>query len=155
MPGTSGWKKLLKSGSVGFTPSLDGLRRKLTKGLEVRVDRAEARRGDEIDAVVVVSEPERLGEIEVSLVCTEYYDEETHSSSEGGSTRTTSTAVAYESWQPVPGLQGEHGVRLTIPADAPFSYDGDCLSFRWEVVACGRKNRGLDARASQKIGVRP
>ena len=58
-------------------------------------------------------------------------------------------------WQPLPSMAGEHSVRLAIPASAPFSYEGSCLSFHWEVVARGRRDRKLDARASQEISVRP
>ncbi len=150
MPKTPGWKKLLQTGSYTWTPSLDGLRKKLTKGLEIRVDPPEARRGDEIAVLVVVSEP--LPDLKVGLVCTEHYDEISHSGE--SSSRTTSKAIAHESWQPLPGA-GEHSVRLAIPPGAPFSYEGSCLSYRWEVVARGSRDRGLDALTSHEIGVRP
>jgi hypothetical protein len=157
MPGTSGWDKVLKSGSFTWSLSLDGLRSKLARGLEVRVEQPEARRGEEIEALVVVSEPERFGAIEVGLLCTEHYDEEMRSYSGGRShtTRTTSEDTAYEQWQPLPRETGEHAVRVAIPAEAPFSYAGECLSFTWEIVARGVRDRALDARASQEISVRP
>ena len=135
--------------------SLDGLRSKLTKGLEVRVEQPEARRGEEIDALVVVTDPERLGDLEVGLVCTEHYDEEVRTGNQGQTSRTTSEAKAHEAWQPLPSEPGEHAVRLAIPADAPFSYAGGCLSFTWEVVARGRRERALDRRAGHDISVRP
>jgi len=156
MPKASVWKKLVSSGGYSWSLSLDGLRRKLAKGLEVRVDQLEARRGDEIEALIVVTEPERLGELEAGLVCTEHYDETTSSGTDsGGTRRTTTKAVEHEQWQPLPGGLGEHSVRFTIPPQAPFSYEGSCLSFSWEVVARGRRTRKLDARASQEISVRP
>ena len=46
-------------------------------------------------------------------------------------------------------------VRLAIPADAPFSYEGTCLSFKWELVARGHKSRGLDAQARSDLSVLP
>jgi len=46
-------------------------------------------------------------------------------------------------------------VRLPIPPEAPFSYDGDCLSFRWKVVARGRRKRRLDAQVKRDITVLP
>ena len=153
MPKMPGWKKLVTTGSASWSPSLDGLRKKLAKGLDVRVDQCEVRRGDEIEALVVVTEPDRLGELEAGLVCTEHYDEVVHTGE--NSSRTTSKAVAHEAWQPLPSMAGEHSVRLAVPARAPFSYEGSCLSFRWEVVARGRRDRKLDARASQEISVRP
>jgi len=149
------WKKLASSGGYSWSLSLDGLRNKLAKGLEVRVEQPEARRGDEIEALVVVTQPEEMGELEAGLVCTEFYDEETHSGNDGGTSRTTSRATEYESWQPVQCVQGEHSVRFTIPPQGPFSYAGDCLSLKWEVVARGRRDRALDRRASQEISVHP
>jgi hypothetical protein len=151
------WKNLVSSkGRSGGSP-LDVLRKKLTKGLEIRVDQPEARRGEQIGAVVVVTEPERLGQLEAGLVCTEHYDEEVSSSdADGGhsTSRSTSRAIEHEDWQLVECIAGEHRVSFTIPAHAPYSYEGDCLSFRWEVVARGRRS-GLDAQAAQGIAVHP
>ena len=155
MPGMSGWKKLVRSGSYSWSPSLDGLRKKLAKGLEVRVEQPEARRGDEVRALVVISDPTQLGELEVGLVCTVHYDEEVHSGHDGGTTRTTAEAVEHEAWQPVPSLQGEHDAQFTIPPDAPFSHEGSCLSFTWQVLARGCRDRALDAKASHELSVLP
>lgn len=143
------WKKLVGGDS---NVSLHGLRNKLTKGLEVHVEQPDTRRGADVDARVVITTPEGLGEIEVGLVCTESYDE--HSGGEDGG-RTTFRGTAHESWQALPSMQGEHSATLTVPSDGPFSYSGSCLSYKWEVVARGRKARALDARASYEIRVRP
>lgn len=146
----------MTSGSVSWTPSLDGLRKKLTKGLAVRVEQPEARRGEEIQAVVTIVDLAGLGTLEVGLVCVEHYDEETYTGGEsGGASRTTSTSTQHEQWQPLPSQQGEHSVRFTIPQQGPFSYEGSCLSLTWEVVARGARKRALDAKASQEITVRP
>jgi hypothetical protein len=147
-----GWRNLKSSGQTTSGPTLDTLRRKLTKGLEVRVEQPEARRGGDVRAVVVVTEPGDLGDLEVGLVCREFYDETV--STADSSSRETLDAVEYEAWQPMQCVRGEHGVTLTIPEQAPYSYAGDCLSFRWEVVARGRKRMALDAQASQEIAVR-
>jgi len=155
MPRTPVWKQLVTTGRASWNPSLDGLRKKLAKGLEVRVDQLEVRRGDEIEALVVVTDPEGLGELEAGLVCTEHYDEEVHSGHDSGSSRMTCKAVEHEVWQRLPSTAGEHSVRLAIPANAPFSYEGEYLSFQWEVVARGRRDRKLDVRVSQEISVRP
>jgi hypothetical protein len=123
----------------------------------------EVRRGGQVEALVTISSPRGLGNVEVGLVCTEYYDEETRSptsSSTGGdgsttTSRTTSSAIAHEAWLPVESAAGVQRVRLAVPAQAPFSYKGDCLSFKWEVVARGRRSRRLDAQARQEISVLP
>jgi len=150
----SGWKNLISSsGHSGSSPPLDALRRKLTKGLEVRAEQTEARRGDEVRAVVVVTDTGNIGELEAGIVCRELYDE-TVSSGENSS-RCTLTNVEYEAWQALQCMEGEYAVTVTIPAHAPYSYAGDCLSFRWEIVARGRKKLALDAQASQEVWVRP
>ena len=154
MQKTPNWKRLFTNRTLRWSPPLDGLRKKLTKGLEVRVDQPEVRRGDEIDVLLVVTKPERLGGLEAGLVCTEHYDEKEYMG-DGRYYKTARKAVEHEAWQPLPSVAGEHSVRLAIPADAPFSYEGSCLSFTWEVVARGRRDNQLDARASQEISVRP
>jgi hypothetical protein len=133
---------------------LDTLRRWLTRGLRVSASDQNVRRGGEVETLVTISSPRGLGDVEVGLVCTEYYDEETRSptsSSTGGAdlspSRTTST--------PIESAAGEQSVRLAIPAEAPFSYKGECLSFKWEVVARGRRSRRLDTQARQEISVLP
>jgi hypothetical protein len=141
---------------------LDTLRRWLTRGLRVSASDQNVRRGGEVETLVTISSPRGLGDVEVGLVCTEYYDEETRSptsSSTGGAdlspSRTTSTAIAHEAWLPIESAAGEQSVRLAIPAEAPFSYKGECLSFKWEVVARGRRSRRLDTQARQEISVLP
>jgi len=69
--------------------------------------------------------------------------------------RATTYAIAHEAWLPIESAPGVQSVRLTIPPEAPFSYEGDCLSFRWEVVARGRRRRRLDAQAKHEISVLP
>ena len=70
------------------------------------------------------------------LVCTEFYA--CRMRGDGGGRGPTS-ATAHEAWLPVQGGPGVHAVRVAVPADAPFSYDGELLSFSWELVARGRR----------------
>lgn len=138
---------------------LDLLRRRLTSGLQVGTSDQVVRRGDEVEALVTISSPEKLGDVEVGVVCTEYYDEEdtdTDMNTGNQSTsRVTSDEVAHEAWLPVETISGAQSLRFTIPPDAPFSYSGACLSFKWEVVARGRRSRGLDAQARSEFSVLP
>jgi hypothetical protein len=137
---------------------LDFLRRKLTRGLEVAAVDESVHRGGELEALVTISNARKLGNVEVGVVCTEYYDEQETTRESDGSTslsRSTSDAIAHEIWSQVESMSGMQSVRFTIPADAPFSYRGECLSFKWEVVARGRKSRGLDAQARSEFSVRP
>ena len=136
---------------------LDILRRRLTRGLEVATG-DQARRGGEVEALVTISSGLKLGDLEVGVVCTEYYDEQETTRDADGSTslsRSTSDEVAHESWSQVESVSGVQSLRFTIPADAPFSYRGECLSFKWEVVARGRRSGRLDAQARSEFSVFP
>lgn len=133
---------------------LDFVRQRRTRGLQVDAGVHGARRGEEVEALVTISSPKGLGDLEVGLVCTEYYDEET-TDSDGDTSRSTAEAIAYEDWLPVEEVTGVQSVRLAIPAEAPFSYEGTCLSFKWELVARGHRSRGLDAQARSDLSVLP
>lgn len=133
---------------------LDFVRQRRTRGLQVDAGVHGARRGEEVEALVTISSPKGLGDLEVGLVCTEYYDEET-TDSDGDTSRSTAEAIAYEDWLPAEEVTGVQSVRLAIPAEAPFSYEGTCLSFKWELVARGHRSRGLDAQARSDLSVLP
>lgn len=141
---------------------LEALRRRLTRGLEVAASDQEVRRGGEVEALVTISSARKLGDVEVGVVCTEYYDElKTGSAAYIDDMNTTTTSrktsddVAHETWSPVETVSGVQSVRFTIPPDAPFSYHGECLSFKWELVGRGRRGRGLDREARSEFAVLP
>ena len=141
---------------------LEALRRRLTRGLEVAASDQEVRRGGEVEALVTISSARKLGDVEVGVVCTEYYDElKTGSAAYTDDTNTTTTSrvtsddVAHETWSPVETVSGVQSVRFTIPPGAPFSYHGECLSFKWELVVRGRRGRGLDRQARSEFSVLP
>jgi hypothetical protein len=137
---------------------LDFLRKRLAKGLQVGASRQELRRGEQVDALVTILSARGLGQVEVGLVCTELYDHKDTSTDYEGKTqssRATSAAIAHEAWLPVENTPGVQSVGFTVPPEAPFSYEGSCLSFKWEVVARGRRRRRLDALARQEVSVLP
>jgi hypothetical protein len=162
-----GWGTLFVIGAVGWMVFWFGvhlsralLRRRGRRlagelGLQVGVSGKRARRGGEVEALVTISSTKGLGDVDVGLVCTESYDEEETDSEGKGTYRRTSHAVAHESWVPVESLAGVQSARLTIPAEAPFSYAGSCLSFKWEVAARGRRAGHVDAQARSEISVLP
>jgi hypothetical protein len=134
------------------------IRRWLTSGLEIGASMGEVRRGEEFEVLVTVPSNSKLIGIDVGLVCTELYDEESsHTDSDGHThtSRQTSRAIAYEAWLPVEIASGVQNVRLAIPGPAPFSYEGECLSFEWEIVARGRRRRGIDLESGRKLAVLP
>jgi hypothetical protein len=101
---------------------------RFASGLEVRVDRQEVRRGERIGAVAAGE-----GDLEVGLICTEHYDVLRHVGSDSRS-RVTDSAIAWHAWVPAPHATLGQRVELTIPADAPYSYEGDCVSLSWAVA---------------------
>jgi hypothetical protein len=133
---------------------LDLLRRRMARGLAVDASDRPVRRGEQLEARVTISRPEGLGDLEIGLVCTEFYAS-AMSDSRGGRRRGTASATAHASWLPIPSTPGVHTVRLAVSAQAPFSYEGDVLRFTWEVVARGRRRRRLDAQARHEITVLP
>jgi hypothetical protein len=139
----------------GLAHPLDFLRRRQARGFQIGVRDQDVPRGEEVEALVTISSARGLGDVEVGLVCTEYYACESEGVSSDGSSggRATTYAIAHEAWLPVESAPGVQSVRLTIPPEAPFSYEGDCLSFKWEVVARGRRSRRLDAQARGEVSV--
>jgi hypothetical protein len=121
-------------------------------GLRVEADEPTVRRGEELQAFVTIPNAEGVEAVEVGVVCTESYDVD---SGDEDDPRRTREAIAHETWLPVELIAGAQSVRLAIPQDAPFSYEGSCLSFKWELVSRGRRSRGLDAQASATLAVLP
>jgi hypothetical protein len=123
--------------------------------LKVEVDRRELRRGEDVVVrLEVTRDPKPDDKLELGLVCTEFYDEK-KSDGRGGSTRGTSEAKAFEDWRPQTSAQPMHEVRFAIPADGPYSYRGDCVSFVWRVSAREPKRLRFDRATNLQIVVRP
>jgi hypothetical protein len=125
--------------------------------LKVTLSSNQARRGDTVDARLEVT---RAGndEIELGLVCTEYYDvEKTSHSSSGGTShdRDTDDAIAHEEWRPASPNQSVHNVRFQIPPDAPYSFKGSCLAFEWRVSARQPKRMRFDRSTNVDLTVLP
>ena len=89
VPISIGWGTLLLIGAVGWMVFWFGvhmsralLRRSGRRlagelGFQVGVSEKRARRGGEVEALVTISNTKGLGDVDVGLVCTESYDEET------------------------------------------------------------------------------
>jgi hypothetical protein len=131
-------------------------RERLARQLGLRVDAPsnEVRRGDEVELLVTVTSTRGLTDLQAGIVCTERYAE-TDTDSEGRTTRTTSNAIAHEAWVPIERTPGTQSIGLAIPLEAPFSYEGSCLSFVWEVGVRVRRSLRLDAEARHQISVLP
>jgi hypothetical protein len=106
-----------------------GARPRFAAGIELQAERQELRRGDRVAAIASGE-----GALEVGLVCTQSFDVWRRIGSDSRS-RVTDTALVWQQWLPVPhGALGQR-VELALPDEGPYSYEGDCVSFRWAVVA--------------------
>ena len=105
-----------------------GARPRHARRLELRVERQELRRGERVAASASGE-----GEIEVGLVCTEAFDVLRRIGDESRS-RVTDKAVVWQQWVPVAHAALGQRVELALPADGPYSYEGDCVSVAWAVL---------------------
>jgi hypothetical protein len=126
------------------------IQRGAARKLDVVPAAEQVRRGDTLD-VTVKAGTDAEG-LEAGLVCTETFPvfvvrkKLTHGGHE------LEDEVAFERWLPVETLQ--QTVALSVPVDAPYSYDGENLKFKWRVGVRQRK-RGLDAVRTREIWVLP
>lgn len=122
------------------------------KGLAVEAAPEVTRRGETIE-VRLGAVPSGIAEAELGLVCIERYDyNQTVQTQNGSSTvRKMGEVAAHEEWAPVGGAGDGH--RFDVPADAPYSYEGKCISFAWRVSARCRNADGDMKRTDEPIWV--
>jgi len=126
--------------AVVFVVAMWLLARRLRSGTavqyEVLAEPLELRRGDEVEAELIVYEPYRLsGRLEVGVVCVERFDRAAPGGGGGSDGREIAEDVAYERWLPARRTEEEQRFRFRIPPEGPYSHEGECLSFAWRVCA--------------------
>jgi hypothetical protein len=124
------------------------------RGVTLTLSNEDVRRGSNLDLRIEVANPDRmLNRLEFGLVCTEYYDVET-TDARGNSSRNTRQVDAHTDWRPFTGgaTQSE---RFLIPASAPYSYRGDCVSYVWRASARLPKRMRFDRAENVTLLVRP
>jgi hypothetical protein len=101
------------------------------------------RRGDSVSVRVAVERT--VPALEVGLVCREHYDalKTVHTADGRSKVRETSVADAYADWRPAQAIPGTEDVAFVVPLDAPYSYEGDAVSYAWRVSVRGGR-RTLD-----------
>jgi hypothetical protein len=123
--------------------------------VRVSVAKPEVRRGGHVDVQFEITNPSKVSErLELGLVCTEYYAEET-TDGKGNKSRTTSNAVAHAEWRPQDRNGGVQSLRFEVPAAGPYSYRGDCVSYVWRVSAREPKKLRFDPATDVELTVRP
>ncbi len=133
---------------------LDFVRQRRTRGLQVDAGVHGVRRGEEVEALVTISSPTGLGDLEVGLVCTEYYDEES-TDSDGHTQGTRRKAIAHEIGCRSRRAPGVQNVRLAVPAEAPFSYEGGAFASSGSSWPEDRRSRDWMRRRAKGFSVLP
>jgi hypothetical protein len=105
-----------------------GTRPRYAAGMELAVERQELRRGDRVGATASGE-----GELEIGLLCTQAFDVWRRIGDDSRS-RVTDHASVWQQWVPVPHAALGQRAELALPADGPYSYEGDCVSVGWAVV---------------------
>jgi membrane protein implicated in regulation of membrane protease activity len=105
-----------------------GARPRYATGLSVEVERQELRRGDGVAATASGE-----GELEVGLLCTQSFDVWRRIGNDSRS-RVTDTASVWREWVPASHAGLGQRIQLAVPAEGPYSYEGDCVSLGWAVV---------------------
>lgn len=119
---------------------------------------AAVERGGTVTLTLAIPDTTKVGpELELGLVCTEYYDVEVsrptgNSTSRGPETR---EAVAHEEWRPADPSAVHQSQAFSIPAGAPFTHHGKCLHYEWRAVAREPERLRPDSRSDQVVTVEP
>lgn len=131
-------------------------RHPLLSGTKLSVEPADPRRGDEV-SITFAGERSDDDRLEIGLVCQERYDQEVRVYVRGASVvrRQTAEEAAHEQWQAVPAGVRERTFTFVVPQDAPYSYEGDCVSYAWFASARAVRPRRKDPRLEEPIWVRP
>lgn len=116
------------------------------------VPNAAARRGDSLDAELTVGRPAEGRMVEMKLVCEEHYDY--RDSDEDGDTRRTAVETAYQDVNAVRVSSAQQTVSFQVPAEAPFTYAGNAVSYRWK-LAMTENVDGADPLAEAEVTVAP
>jgi hypothetical protein len=130
-------------------------RRFRLRSRKVEVSTVEAvRRGENIDVAILIRDGAHSGRrLKVGVLCIERYDVE----HQGKDTthRVTKENRAHEEWREVSTSEAQQGLSFVVPAEAPYTYAGSCLSFEWHAEALEIARMRPDAVASCTFEVRP
>lgn len=126
------------------------------RGTRLSAGGVDFRRGDEM-AVTCKARRTSDDRLEIGIACDERYDTETRVYSRGVSTvvRQTGETTVHEEWHAVPAGAAAHTVTFRVPADAPYSFEGSCLSYTWRISARAVRRLRKDARHDEPIWVEP
>jgi len=128
------------------------------RGVELQVERTEFRRGEQVPVMVRCEVQHTEGhQLQVGLVCTRYMDMKEQRYNQYGSytVRETEPVDVITDWRDVPAGTAGESYTFAIPADGPFSYEGDTLSYAYRISAREPKRMRADPHRDVPIWVTP
>ena len=125
------------------------------RGTTLSVEPSDPRRGEEV-SITFAGHRGDDDRLEIGLVCQERYDQEVRVYASGATVvrRQTAEAAAHEEWRAVPPAAREQTFTFVVPHDAPYSYEGDCVSYAWFAAARAVRPKRKDPRHEEPIWVR-
>jgi hypothetical protein len=126
------------------------------RGATLTVDREEARRGEELSVTLTLARPHRE-QVEVGIVCIELYDYAARAQTRAAPivVRQTREGTAHQEWRPIERAAGDRTFTFELPRDAPYSYEGECVSYARRVSARVVRKLRADARLDRPVWVLP
>jgi hypothetical protein len=124
--------------------------------LQLEVEPIELRRGDTVRVTLTITDARKIGEeLDLGLVCTQYYDYTAVVQDQHGSHRERKTMEVESTakWTKPDRSQVRQTVQFTVPADAPFSFEGGAVSWAWHVSARDRHPHRYDAHRTVPVWV--
>lgn len=122
---------------------------------EIAIDPDEPRRGERVRVRLVRHGATHAGEgCEVGIVAVERYDVR-RTDGDGNTHRSTTESEEFAHWSPIPATIGEETIEMKVPSDAPFSYEGKAVSYRWRAEAKIHRRMRPDRRTVAAFWVRP
>jgi hypothetical protein len=127
------------------------------KHVRLSVTPTELRRGGRVQATVELSGSPRAGaELELALVCTERYDVKKRVINPNGADYDQRVTRSEDVHREVASVDASRtGATFEVPADLPFSYEGDCISAAWHVHLIERRPRARDRSLDEPVWVLP
>ncbi len=133
-------------------------RPQMARHFTIGVDRQELRRGEPLAVTLTVHNAEKVtGKLQVGLVAVERYDQEVSTYNNGvtSTQRQTIENPIYEQWVLADPAFASQSFRIDMPADKYCSYEGECFSLAWRVIAREVRGRRLDPRSQVPVWVTP
>lgn len=128
-------------------------------GITLAVDTETVKRGSSLSIMLTFSSKAagKEEQLEVGVVCTELYDYQVRAQTRAGpiDVRQTGRANAHERWERVNLREGGRTFSFEVPTDAPYSYEGECISYAWRASVRDVRQLRSDPRLDLPFWVLP